>query len=134
MARKKCVMNVGYAQSGLKNGNTIAGVQFVNISNESATPLQSIIPVGDDVSDNVVLQTLDFAGRTVNSYMWINWAGDNGDQEAWVNDETILELCLCVADCERRRDDIDKHDVAASLRRRGCAEKKQKTAPCGGGP
>ena len=81
-------MNVGYAQSGLKKGNTIAGVQFVNISNESATPLQSIIPVGDDVSDNVVLQTLDFAGRTVNSYMWINWAGDNGDQEAWVNDET----------------------------------------------
>ena len=79
---------VGYAQTELKNGNTLAGVQFVTIGDASATPLQSIIPVGDNVSDNVVLQTLDFAGRTVDSYMWIDWAGSEGDQEAWVNDET----------------------------------------------
>jgi len=55
-------------------------------------PLQSIIPQGDDLSDNVYLQTLDAYGRTVNSYNWIDWAGPDGDQEAWADDEgNIIE-------------------------------------------
>ena len=62
--------------------------QFLNVGSDVAVPLQSIKPTGDDVSDNVNIQTLDRAGRTVDSYLWINWAGDNSDQEAWVNDET----------------------------------------------
>ena len=49
-------------------------------------PLQSIIPIGDDTSDNVSIQTLDAYGYTVANYLWVNWAGDNGDQEAWVDD------------------------------------------------
>ena len=49
--------------------------------------LQSIIPTGDDTSDNVSLQTLDAYGYTATSYQWINWAGENYDEEAWVDDE-----------------------------------------------
>ncbi len=66
--------------------------QFINIGDDTSVPLQSIKAVGDDTSDNVAIQTLDRAGRTVDSYMWINWAGDEGDQEAWVDDSySIVE-------------------------------------------
>ena len=79
---------VGYAQTALKFGNTLATPQFVSIGAE-AMPLQSIKPVGDDTSDNVTLQTLDAYGYTASNYLWVNWAGENGDQEAWVDDENF---------------------------------------------
>lgn len=60
----------------------------MNVGTEADMPLQSIKPTGADVSDNIVIQTLDAYGRTVDSYLWIDWAGDESDQEAWVNDET----------------------------------------------
>ena len=59
--------------------------QFLPVGSASAMPLQSIIPVGDDLSDNVNLQTLDRAGRTVDNYLWIDWAGEDSDQKAWVD-------------------------------------------------
>ncbi len=66
--------------------------QFVNIGSTEAIPLQSIIPNGDDLSDNVYLQTLDAFGRTVDSYNWIDWAGEDGDQTAWADDDgNIIE-------------------------------------------
>ena len=83
---------VGYAQNGLQNGGTLATPQFINVGADTTIPLQSIRPTGDDTSDNVSVQTLDAYGRTATSYMWINWAGDESDQEAWVDDEyTIVE-------------------------------------------
>ena len=68
----------------------MTGAQFVNIGSDSATPLQSIIPTGDDTSDNVTLQTLDAYGNSVDMYTWINWAGDNGDEEGWVDDSYAI--------------------------------------------
>ena len=65
----------------------MAAPQFVNVGSTEAIPLQSIKPTGDDTSDNVNIQTLDAAGYTVSTYLWVNWAGDEGDQEAWVDDE-----------------------------------------------
>ena len=65
----------------LRFGGTLTGNPY-----PTSVDLQDIIPTGDDTSDNVFIQTLDAYGRTVDSYGWINWAGDNGDQEAWVND------------------------------------------------
>ena len=86
---------MGYAQSELKFGATMVTPQFLNVSGENGLPLQSIRPTGDDVSDNVVIQLLDASGYTIDgaSYMWINWAGDSYDQEAWVDDSdyTIKE-------------------------------------------
>ena len=64
--------------------------QFVNIGSTEAIPLQSIIPNGDDLSDNVYLQTLDAFGRTVDSYNWIDWAGEDGDQTAWADDDGLF--------------------------------------------
>ena len=70
----------------------MTGAQFVNIGSDAEMPLQSIIPTGDDTSDNVTLQTLDAYGNSVDMYTWINWAGDNGDEEGWVDDSyTIVE-------------------------------------------
>ena len=65
----------------------MVSAQFINIGAETATPLQSIKPTGDETSDNVAIQTLDAYGRTVANYLWVNWAGDEGDQEAWIDDE-----------------------------------------------
>ena len=65
----------------------MASPQFVNIGTATSMPLQSIKPAGDDTSDNVNIQTLDAAGYTVSTYLWVNWAGDSGDQVAWVDDE-----------------------------------------------
>ena len=62
--------------------------QFLNIGTSTATPLQSIRPVGDSLSDNVVVQTLTPYGYTATAYMWIDYAGESGNQEAWVDPDT----------------------------------------------
>lgn len=74
---------VGYAQSGLKNGNTMVAAQFDNVAGD-AMPLQSIVPQGDDLSDNIAVATLDAAGYTVDTYVWNDWSYD---EPCWVNDE-----------------------------------------------
>lgn len=61
----------------------------MNIGSDVAIPIQAIKPTGEDLSDNINLQTLDFAGRTVASYLWVNWAGEGGDQEAWIDADTF---------------------------------------------
>ena len=81
-------MLVGYAQTTLQYGGTIATPQFVNVAAGDSLPLQSIKPVGSDLSDTVVIQTLDSAGRTVDSYLWIDYAGESGTEEAWVDPDT----------------------------------------------
>ena len=80
---------VGYAQSGIQNGGTVVAPQFINIGASDAIPLESIVPTGDDLSDNVYIQMLDAAGRTVVEYGWVDWAGDSGDQEAWIDTDTF---------------------------------------------
>ena len=74
---------MGYAQSGLQSGNTLVTAQFVNIGDAEETLLQSIKPTGDGTSDTVSIQTLDSAGRAVDTYIWCDWAGPDSDQEAW---------------------------------------------------
>ena len=74
---------VGYAQSGLKNGGTMTAAQFVNIGDATEMDIQQLAAVGDDAADNVVIQTLDFAGRTVDSYIWNDWVDTT---PCWVND------------------------------------------------
>ena len=74
---------VGYAQSGLTSGFTLSSSQFLTVRSGTGTELQSIKPTGDGTSDCVSIQTLDFAGRAVDTYTWCDWAGDSGDQEAW---------------------------------------------------
>ena len=61
----------------------MATPQFVGIGSGVGMGLQSIKALGDGASDSVIIQTLDTFGNGVDSYIWCNWAGDNGDQEAW---------------------------------------------------
>ena len=56
--------------------------QFVNIGATKDMPLQSIVPTGDDTSDNVQIQTLDAYGYTVDSYDWNDWVAD---KPCWVD-------------------------------------------------
>ena len=68
----------------LCNGGITAGNPFpVTIA------LQDIVPSGENISDNVFIQQLDAFGRTVIEYGWVDWAGDNGDQEAWIDTDTF---------------------------------------------
>ena len=80
---------VGYAQNGIQNGGTIVSPQFVNVGTTGNLPLESLVPTGDNLSDNVFIQQLDAFGRTVIEYGWVDWAGDNGDQEAWIDTDTF---------------------------------------------
>lgn len=69
----------------------MSSAQFMDVG-ASTVSLESFTPKGDNVSDNVMIQTLDAYGREVATYQWINWAGDSGDQEAWVDgDYSIVE-------------------------------------------
>ena len=61
----------------------MATAQFVKVAGDESMDLQSFSAVGDDAADNVVIQTLDFAGRTVASYVWNDWVGET---PCWVDD------------------------------------------------
>lgn len=81
---------VGYAQSGLKSGATMVTAQFLNIGATESISITDIIPMGDDTYNNVEIQTLDFAGRTVDSYVWTDAGGEGWDQIGWVNDDNEI--------------------------------------------
>lgn len=61
----------------------MTAAQFVNVGDATEMDIQQLAAVGDDAADNVVIQTLDFAGRTVDSYIWNDWVDTT---PCWVND------------------------------------------------
>ena len=81
---------VGYAQSNLKSGATMATSQFINIGGTVGMPISSFLPVGDDTYNNVVIQTLDRVGRTVDSYGWTDAGGEDYDQTGWVDEDNNI--------------------------------------------
>ena len=74
---------VGYAQSGLQSGATMLTSQFVPVNGASTIALDGLTPVGDDVSDNVYVQTLNPFGYTIATYTWNDWMFD---EACWVDD------------------------------------------------
>ena len=58
-------------------------IQVVWCVTESKPEMQSLVAVGDGVSDAVEIQTLDKYGYTVDSYVWNDWAAD---EPCWVDD------------------------------------------------
>ena len=81
---------VGYAQSGLKYGGSLATPQFLYIGASTATPITSIVPTGDDTYNNVAIQTLDAYGYTENNYSWTDAGGEGWDEIGWVDDDNNL--------------------------------------------
>ena len=78
---------MGYAQSTLDNdyGAIMTGAQFFGIGSTEAIALSDIKPTATstsaaDLAGSVEIQTLDNAGRTVDSYVWNGegWEGDTG--------------------------------------------------------
>ena len=67
----------------------MTGAQFFGMNSTNSINLQDIKPTGDDTSDNVIIQTLDAYGHGVAMYNWINYAGDSGDKEAWIDTDTF---------------------------------------------
>ncbi len=59
----------------------MTSAQFLDVGADFIS-LDNFVPTGDDTSDNIATQTLDAFGREVATYLWIDWAGDNSDQEA----------------------------------------------------
>ena len=64
--------------------------QFVNIGATSAISISDIVPTGDDTYNNVAIQTLDSAGRTLDNYVWTDAGGEGWDQIGWVNDDNEI--------------------------------------------
>ena len=46
--------------------------------------MESIVPTGDNVADNVSIQTCDAFGYTVDNYNWNDWVAEN---PCWVDDD-----------------------------------------------
>ena len=78
---------VGYAQSGLKSGGTLVTPQFAAVSGGTYS-LSDLVATGDDIVDNVEVQTLDAYGRTVNSYIWVDYLSEN---PCWMDNDTFEE-------------------------------------------
>ena len=80
---------VGYSSSALKAGGTMVTPQFLTVGEETIS-LNDIKPNGDGASDKVEIQTLDAAGRTDKSYMWIDYAGEGWDESGWIDNNLGL--------------------------------------------
>ena len=67
----------------------MTATQFLTVGEETIS-LDDIKPLGDGVSDTVVIQTLDAYGYTAQSYMWIDYAGEDWDQAGWIDSNAEL--------------------------------------------
>ena len=69
----------------LRSGATAIGNPY-----PMAVSLADILPVGDGAADTVEIQTLDAYGYTAQSYMWIDYAGEDWDQAGWIDNNAEL--------------------------------------------
>ena len=74
---------VGYASNELRYGSIGLVSQFVSTSG-GEIDLQDI-KCNDAASDSVSFMILDNIGLGGDSYLWVNWYGDNGDESCWVD-------------------------------------------------
>jgi hypothetical protein len=76
---------VGYGESTLKRGATMCAPMFVKPGTQGVS-IKDLTPTGDDIDGDgaIYLQTLDAFGRTLETYSWIDWGGDD---VGWMNDE-----------------------------------------------
>ena len=83
---------VGYSTTGLKNGFTAAGGQFVAVSGEGLN-IQDIKVVGyeGETAGDVDIQILDRLGRMSEQYFWVDLPDD--DIYGWLDgDDEMAEI------------------------------------------
>lgn len=78
---------MGYASNNLRAGSIGLVPQFVGVGSENGTIDLQEIKCGEGCSDSVSLKILDSIGIGGDSYFWINWYGENGDESCWVDGE-----------------------------------------------
>ena len=62
--------------------------QFAAVAGDTYS-LSDLVATGDDIVDNVEVQTLDAYGRTVNSYIWVDYLSEN---PCWMDNDTFDEV------------------------------------------
>jgi hypothetical protein len=77
---------VGYCESKLKDGATMCAPMFVGTGTDKSIKITDLTPTGDEIDGDgaIYLQTLDAFGRTLVTYSWIDWGGDD---VGWMNDD-----------------------------------------------
>lgn len=60
----------------------MATPQFVNVGASSSIELESLVPTGEDISDNVEIQLLTAGGNTESYYTWNDWMYESA---CWVD-------------------------------------------------
>ena len=60
----------------------MATPQFINVGASSSVELESLVPTGDGISDNVEIQLLTAGGSTESYYTWNDWMYENA---CWVD-------------------------------------------------
>ena len=70
------------------NGNKLVCAQFMNIGATSDYNIQNIVATGDDVENDVFLQTLTASGKANETFSWDTWLFVE-DEPAWIDDEGI---------------------------------------------
>ncbi len=76
---------VGYGQSNLRSGATMVTPQFAPMTGNTIS-LDSLVPTGENLSDNIDIRVLDSAGRTVDgcTYIWNEWTAD---EPCWADED-----------------------------------------------
>ena len=65
-----------------------AGATVSCYPSPGAIDLQDIV-CGDGCSDSVFIMTLDDIGLAVDTFSWVDWYGDNGDEKCWLDGATM---------------------------------------------
>ena len=79
------VNTVGYGQSNLRSGATMVTPQFAPMTGNTIS-LDSLVPTGENLSDNIDIRVLDAYGRTVDgcTYIWNDWTAD---EPCWADED-----------------------------------------------
>ena len=83
---------VGYDQTGLRFGSKGAGAAFVPVDGAATIDLQDIKVTGyqDSSAAEVTVQTLDAAGRTLQTYTWYDFEDEGTVFYGWFNSNDEL--------------------------------------------
>ena len=78
---------VGYAGNNLRYGSIGLVPQFVGVGSEDGSVDLQSITCNDGSSDSVSLKILNNIGIGGDSYIWVDWYGESGDEKCWVDPE-----------------------------------------------
>ena len=76
---------VGYASNNLRYGSIGLVPQFLGIGSADGSINLQDIKCGEGCSDSVSVKRLNNIGIGGDSYFWVDWYGETGDEKCWVD-------------------------------------------------